>query len=541
MRNIPLAAFVAAALAASASAQCFSVTTLTSGTNSQNGTMFDVVNTSTSAITIGSFDQCFASAATSAFVEIYTKPGTWNGAQQTPAAWTLVGSTANFAHAALPTLDALPIPVNVTIAPGATQGFYITGDPATTVAYTTGVSQLGTVIGSDSNLQVRAGVGVPYPFGAPFGLPTAGRLWNGRVNYCPATAGSVLASNTTLGAGCGASYASFYEHFTTTPSIDLSNTSFQMLFTGSGYVVIPAAAAFVPPSATATNLNLTDDSETTVPLSASFPYPGGSTASLTVCSNGHVAAASNGAAADYTPTPIEFLTWTNPTWAVWRDFICNATGNVKFEEVAGVAYITWDNVIGYQGTTAGTTPSTMQFQFNLATGAVTFVFLAMDTISANGFPGAEGWVVGYSGPGASLNPGGVDLSALAAITLAGADAPPVALAATSRPITGTTWNLNVSNVPATGLLGVDVLGLADPGINDLFFLGAPGCGLRSSIDSTSTWLVTGPTHAYSLAIPNAPSLLNLNLYTTSSVWELPPVNALGAITTNGIQGRIGDF
>ena len=95
------------------------------------------------------------------------------------------------------------------------------------------------------------------------------------------------------------------------------------------YVVLPGGATFVPPSATATNLGLGDDSETSVALSAAFPYPGGSTTSLNVASNGHVSTASNNAAFDYTPTPAEFLAWTNPTWAVWRDFICNAN---SFEE-----------------------------------------------------------------------------------------------------------------------------------------------------------------------------------------------------------------
>jgi hypothetical protein len=305
--------------------------------------------------------------------------------------------------------------------------------------------------------------------------------------------------------------------------------------------VVPGPIPFVAPSATAVSLNLGDDTAAPVALSAPFPYPGGTTTSLEVCSNGHVAAASNGAAGDYTPTPLEFLNWTNPTWAVWRDFICNATGNVKFEEVAGVAYITWDNVIGYVGTAAGTTPSQFQLQFNLATGSVAFVFLSMDTVSVSGWTGGEGWVVGYSGPGISANPGSRDLSALTALSLPGADVLPLSLAATSRPVTGTTWNLAVGNIPATGLLGVDVFGLGDPGINDLFFLGAPGCGLRASLDVTSAWFVTGATHTYSLPIPSNPSLINLNLYTTSAVFQAPPVNALGAITANGIAGLIGNI
>jgi len=356
-----------------------------------------------------------------------------------------------------------------------------------------------------------------------------------------AAGGGVAAANATLGAGCGGTYASFYEHFLTTPSIDLSNSAFQMIFTGSSYVVVPAAPTFVAPSPNAINLGLGDDTAGTVTLSSAFPYPGGTTTSLEVCSNGHIAVASNSASGDYTPTPTEFLNWTNPTWAVWRDFICTATGNVKFEELAGVAYITWDGVIGYQGTANGTVPSTFQLQFNLATGSVTFVFQSMDTISVSGWAGGEGWVVGYSGPGASLNPGSFDLSALAAISLSSADVAALSLAASTRPVTNTSWDLAVNNIPASGALGIDVFGLSDPGINDLFFLGAPGCGLRASLDVTSAWFVAGATHTYSLPIPNNPALSGLNLFTTSAVFQFPPVNALGAITANGVQGTIGTY
>jgi hypothetical protein len=530
-----------AALAAFAGAQCFSVTTTTAAGNGQSGTMFNVVNTSATDMIIGSFDQCFLSAGTSAQIQIYTKAGTWSGFDSNPSAWTLVGSTTNFAHGIAPALDPLPIPVNVTIASGATQAFYITGDSATTVAYTVGVGQLGAVIGSDINLQVTCGVGKSFPFGGTFGLPTAGRLWNGRVNYCPAGSGTVLATNTTLGAGCGASYTSFYEYFATTPSIDLSNTAFSMINTGAAYVVLPGTTSFVAPSSQATNLNLGDDAEAPVALSAPFPYPGGSTSSFTVCSNGHVATASNGAAVDYTPTTADFLGWVNPTWAVWRDFICNATGNVKFEEVAGTAYITWDGVIGYSGTSPGTVTSTFQFQFELATGNVHFVFLTMDTVSINGYAGGEGWVVGYSAAGANANPGSANLSALTSIALSGSDVLPVSLAATTRPKTGTNWDLTVSNVPMTTVLGVDVFGIADPGINDLFFLGAPGCGLRAALDVTNAWFPAGATHAYSLPIPNNLALLNVNLFTTSAVLPFPAPNSLGVLTANGVQGNIGDL
>jgi hypothetical protein len=357
----------------------------------------------------------------------------------------------------------------------------------------------------------------------------------------PGGGSGVLASNTSLGIGCIRQFSSFYERFPTTPSIDLSNTAFSMVSTGSGYVVIPSATAFIPPSATAANLGLGDDTETGITLSAPFAYPGGTTTTLNVCSNGHIATASNGAAFDYTPTANEFLGWTNATWAVWRDFICNATGNVKFEEVGGIACVTWDGVIGYVGTAPGTVTSTFQIQFELATGNVNFVFQSMDTVSISGFTGGDGYLVGYSGPGANADGGNTDISTIGALSLVGADVLPLTLAGTSRPVTGTNWGLSVSNIPATGILGVDVFGLSDPGINDLFFLGAPGCGLRAALDVTNAWLVTGPTHAYSLSIPSNPALLSLNLYTTSAVFQVPQVNSLGAITSNGIQGLVGNL
>lgn len=409
-----------------------------------------------------------------------------------------------------------------------------TGYPSTWTQFTATISGLAAPVAGRYAFHYNPTAGGPSGSNSDF-------IGIDDVQFIAAGAGT-LASNTSLGAGCIEQFTSFYEYFTTTPSIDLSNSAFTMVYTGTGYVVVPAAAtAFVPPSGAATNLGLGDDSAATVTLAAPFPYVGGTTGSLEVCSNGHVAVATNNAAGDFQPLPATFLGWTNPTWAVWRDFICTPTANVMFEQIGGVAYITWSGVIGYSGTSPGTTPSTFQFQFDTNSGSVTYAFQSMDTVSVSGWTGGEGWVVGYSGPGVNLDPGSTDLSALSAITLTNVDTAALALAATSRPITGTTWNLQVANIPATGAIGVDVFGTSDPGIDDLFFLGAPGCGLRASLDVTSAWLVAGATHGYSLPVPNDPALINLNVYTTSAVLQSPAVNAFGAITSNGVNGLIGNL
>lgn len=347
------------------------------------------------------------------------------------------------------------------------------------------------------------------------------------------------AAHRLYGSGCVPQYASIYEWFTTTPSIDLSNTSFTMLLAGNTYVVIPSATPLMTPSGTAINLNLTDDSETTVTLSAPFNHPGGSTTTLNVCSNGHVSTASNGAAFDYTPTPAELLNWTNATWAVWRDMIPNTTANVWFEEIGGVAYITWLNVVGYVGTSAGTTPSTFQLQFHLATGNVEFVFGSLDTVSVSTWTGGEGWIVGYSTGGASLDPGSTDLSTGLPVTLPGVDQLPLGLSAAGLPTFGSTVSYDVGAIPAGTPFGAVLLGFTkyDPGI-DLTSIGMAGC--RQYTDGLATLLFVAPVGTASVPfnVPTGTGFLGFSLF-AQAVSFSPPATVLGAIASNGVETTIG--
>jgi hypothetical protein len=350
------------------------------------------------------------------------------------------------------------------------------------------------------------------------------------------------ATATNYGAGCVAKMASVYEHFTTTASIDLSNTAFQLLNTGTGYLGLPSTAAFVAPSATATNLGLADDSETTITLSAPLAYPGGTTTTLNVCSNGHISTASNGAQYDYTPTATELLNWPNATWAVWHDMIPTATGadNVWFEEVAGVACVTWLNVVGYDGMNSGVTPSTFQLQFNLATGSVDFVFQSLDTVSVSGWTGGDGWIVGYTPAGASLDPGSVDLTMAVpgSIMLSLTDLPALALTSANRPIVGNTINLNTSNLGASAAFGAVMLGLSNPAL-DLTPLGMAGCTQYTDNFVTLLFLPFGaPTMSTPMTVPNA---VGLTIYAQSFAYD-PSANLtqLGAIASNGVALFVGD-
>ena len=546
MPPVLLFLLLATLTAGSALGQCFSVTSSSAGGNSNDGTMFDVVNISANAITIGSFDQAFAVPGASN-MSIYTKAGTWNGFESTPAAWTLVGSDPAVVHGAFPAIDGVAIPVGVTIGSAATQAFYITCDaPSPNVAYTNGVGQVGAVIASNADLLVRGGVGKAYPFGTTFGLPTAGRPWIGRVHYCPAGPGTLLATNATLGVGCIRKYTSFYEYFPNPPTgFDLSNTSITMTPSGSGYAVT-SAGAFLPVGSTSTPATIAvgDDVEVPVQLTAmgAFPTSTGPVTSLTVCSNGFVSAGF-GNGVNWAPVVSEFLGAPVSCWRCWHDFSNVLGGSIKYEQSATVSVITWDHVRNFGGT-GPLDDSTWQLQF-YPSGVVVFAFATMSTATSAAIGAGAAYLVGYSPGGPSLDPGSIDLSATLAsgsITAYDADLAPLALAATSRPVINTNWNLVVSDIPTTGVFGVSLYGIADANIPDLSFLGLPGCQLRCTLDLIDgPWLVTGTTKSYGTAIPNDPTVLDFHLFTQAAVWLVPAQNAFGAITSGGVNGRIGDY
>ncbi|HEX5051857.1 MAG TPA: hypothetical protein VFZ65_08805 [Planctomycetota bacterium] len=119
---------------------------------------------------------------------------------------------------------------------------------------------------------------------------------------------------------------------------------------------------------------------------------------------------------------------------------------------------------------------------------------------------------------------------------------PVTLAADTRPLLGSNWNLTVGSIPATTVFGLSIYGLSDPNIPDLFFLGMPTCQLRANLDVIDgPWFPAGTTHGYGLLLPSQTSLIGMDLFAQAATFELPPVNAFGAVTTNGIQGTLGNL
>lgn len=352
--------------------------------------------------------------------------------------------------------------------------------------------------------------------------------------FVPLGAPSNCASVVTFGTGCVQQDDSFYELFAA-GGFDLASTTMTMLRQPTGYLVLNALpGTFVTPGAGATVVANADDTEQTVALTGSMPIAGGSTSSLTICSNGRIALGATGNGTSYTPDAPTFLGWANTTiCASWHDYnpIVAGSGSIKFEQVGTIAYVTWDSVYSY----ATTSPNRFQYQFDVTTGNVTIVY---DTFSTAG----NGHLVGYSvgGPSTANN---IDLSAVLPTTLTVFDAASAGLRLTtnSSPSLGNgSFAFVTSDVPNLVPIGVLFFGTAalNPGI-DLTFLGMPTCFGYTNADITSaSFPVAGGTGSVNLPIGSSPGLIGLSLTTQSLAFSLAtPANL---VTSNGLTFTIGN-
>jgi hypothetical protein len=339
--------------------------------------------------------------------------------------------------------------------------------------------------------------------------------------------GVPTASVTSVGTGCGACSSSFYEYFGSAGAFDLANNGMALTWNNGSYQVGTSTATYVPP--TGTNLNLTDDSETSVSLPFALPHPGGSTTTLQVCSNGFVSpAAGNGTS--FTPDVAAFLGSTRPRWAAcWHDLLPSGTNNVYVDSSAAVVRVTWLDVPNFSG--GGT--NTFQYQF-LPNGTIHVLWRAM-TAAGNAY------LVGYTPGGGALDPGSRDLSATlpAGFTQCGVDRQALALAAGSMPVLGTTVNLTTTNVPPGSPFGATVVSFtqAVPPTN-LSSIGMTGCEGHVVGGSTYTVFAPGTSFVLPLAIPLGSSWIGVNVVAQAFSYS-PPITPLGAISSNGVELLLG--
>lgn len=264
-------------LAGACGAQCFLATTF-GGANTQKGNMFDVV--AINGVQVVGFDQNLMPGVHG--LQLYTKTGSWNGFQGTPAAWTLVGTASGLSSSGYGVPTALPIPVSISIPAGATQAFYITSTGPLNLAYSTG-TQVGATAAQDLNVRILEGAGIMYPFGTSF----QPRIWNGLLRYTSGfpeyqvnQPGASLSLDNLQGTPCDKAVTNrtvcSTVGATTTVNVNMSATAagapFDLVYTVTP--AIPASGgSFVTVHGQVVNLNLGDPTLTALfGLSGSVPF-----------------------------------------------------------------------------------------------------------------------------------------------------------------------------------------------------------------------------------------------------------------------------
>ena len=535
--RVLLSPLTALAFAAGLSAQCPALgMSLGGATHVERGSMFDVVNVSAHPIRITGFDQ-FAYDSGTTVASLYTKTGSWTGSQLDPAAWTLVGSNPAWNHLSFGQTP-LGIPTSVIIPPGATQGFYIAVPSASLILR---IGGLGTSQAADGTIDIRTGVALSGLFGPIAPLSTDGHRWLGTVHYCKA------ATNTVIGAGCGGGFNSFYGDFAdaTIAQQVLTGNVLRLAPTANGYVGAwengTASASFVPPSG-ASAVPVGDDSFFPFAPTTPLPTPYGSQSVLSISGNGIVAFGpfvDTPGAPPFTPTTTGFLQSSNGGVYAWHDYNVTEAGSgpILTHYAGNLLCVTFADVESYP--VGLPNRSTLQFQFDLATGGIALVFVNIDGNPVSAFGSRH--IVGVTAPGASMDPGAVDI-AIATLVSVNPEGVPPSLAGLTAPVIGANWQLQTNDLPATTAFGITVIGLSDPGVDDLAVIGMPGCGLRAALDILSPFVLAPgtPTYPWSITIPaNTP--FGLPVFATTIVATNPATNAFGFITSNGVRGLVNGF
>ena len=121
---------------------------------------------------------------------------------------------------------------------------------------------------------------------------------------------------------------------------------------------------------------------------------------------------------------------------------------IKFEEVAGSAHVTWDNVASFNQVLR----DTFQVQFELATGNITIVYQQISNVGNN-------YLVGYTAGGANPVAEAYDLSVDLAsfVPIADVGAAPLDLFGT-KPVLGGNWDLTTSNIDPASPVSITFFG-----------------------------------------------------------------------------------
>lgn len=336
----------------------------------------------------------------------------------------------------------------------------------------------------------------------------------------------VSRSVTTLGTGCYRLSPAFYEEFPT-GTFDLNGWSMRIAPDAFGQQEVTAAGFFVWPSPAAVALPLGDETDAPLNLPTPFPYPGGSTSQLVVCSNGYVSVGYGNGVGNQV-AGANWLQAQRWIWGTWHDFDPSAGGSVRAESIGNVTYITWLDV----PTKNFADFNIWQLQFDRQTGSVTWAWVHLS--------GIGDYLVGSNRGLGSQNLGSFDLTALlpGGFRVGTDNYQPMVLSGTA-PTFGGTATFTTTAIPATASVLLQVVGLTPHAQGlDLSSFGMPGCRQYASADAVFILLPSGGQAVYSIGIPNDLGLQGLPLVAQTLAFA-PGLNAVGVLASNGVHAVVG--
>lgn len=530
MRTTLLACLLVAATAAGQSPLTTTFASSTFLASTGGVTVYFDLDVST-AVDINQIDANFyGGAGPLVYIEVWTFNGSHIGNTSSAIGWTQVGVSNTVVSAGRdnPTPCTFPTPFRLT--PGVT-GVAVQHFGAG-AAYTAGTGTGLPYASTNEMTLLQGGSSNPPIFS---GTQYAPRVMNCSIYY---TSVPGFAAAATVGSGCGgtAEYSSYYENFPL-QTFDLGGTattynSILHTYTGTGYVVSPGSGQWFTPVATTT----VSDGTVSAAQALGFSFPlavGSSTTDVWICDDGYLWLESAGIA-DFTPAVNEFLGQGFRMAPCWMSLTPASNIYFDLDPNGNAAYITWLDVAE-----TGNLGSTISMQVALlASGDFEYRY-GVETLTTLGNTFA---LVGVSPGGNALDPSNRDISATLPIILSpDLVTPSLELTSSNRPVLGTSWNLSVDNIPPTTVFGITLWSSSDPAIADLAALGLPGCQLRSNLDVVvGPWTPTGTNYAFALSVPpTPPSLVGVDVFTQAATFAAPPVNAFGAITSNGMKGTLG--
>ncbi len=333
----------------------------------------------------------------------------------------------------------------------------------------------------------------------------------------------VFAALEKIGFGCDGSVCvdAIYEY----PSFSMANNSLTLDYDNGDYSLVAGQGTWIPPAGS--NLGLADNSEVIRNVGFTLSYPGGSTGTIRICSNGWITAGQFTGASNILPSPPDFL--NHVMWApLWRDLNPAAGGSVWYDVTAQRCVVSWISVPNFFNNGA----STFQVQF-WNNGDVHYVYQGVNV---------QGDYLSGVSVGLGTDPGSMVLASNlnGGVGLCGTNQPEMDLDGSARPVLGTTFDLVTSNIPPSALFGTMIFSLTplSPPAN-LTAIGMPGCELYQTTDVAVLWGGAGVA-TIPWPLPASPVLTGFEAWCQSAALA-PGINAFGLAISNGLKITAGLF